>query len=54
LVICGLDSSGSGNGLVAGSCEYRKEPAGSVTDGEFLFEYLRDHWLLKKGFGPWS
>jgi len=32
----GLDSSGSGQGLVAGSCEYGDEPLGSIKDREFL------------------
>jgi hypothetical protein len=37
----GLDSSGSGQGLVAGSCEHGNEPSGSIKGGEFL-HYLRD------------
>jgi hypothetical protein len=32
----GLDQSGSGKGLVAGSCEYGDEPSGSIKYGEFL------------------
>ena len=32
----GLDQAGSGQGQVAGTCECRKEPAGSITYGEFL------------------
>jgi hypothetical protein len=33
---CGLDSSGSEQGPVAGSCEHGNEPSGSVKVGEFL------------------
>jgi hypothetical protein len=33
---CGLDSSGSGWGPVAGSCEYGNGPSGSIKYGEFL------------------
>jgi hypothetical protein len=33
---CGLDSSGSGQGPVAGSCEQGNEPSGSIKDAEFL------------------
>jgi len=33
---CGLDSSGSGYGPVAGCCEYGNEPPGSIKGGEFL------------------
>jgi hypothetical protein len=33
---CGLDSSGSGLGQVAGSCEYGNESLGSIKGGEFL------------------
>jgi hypothetical protein len=32
----GLDQSGSGQGQVAGSCEYSDEPLGSIKCGEFL------------------
>jgi hypothetical protein len=32
----GLDASGSGYGIVAGSCEHRIEPSSSTKDGEFL------------------
>jgi hypothetical protein len=31
----GLDSSGSGHGPEAGSCEHGKEPSGSLVGGEF-------------------
>jgi hypothetical protein len=35
---CGLDSSGSGHGPVAGSCEHGNEPSGSIIKGgEFLY-----------------
>jgi hypothetical protein len=33
---CGVDSSGSGWGPVAGSCEHGNEPSGSIKGGEFL------------------
>jgi hypothetical protein len=32
----GLDGVGSGQGRVAGTCEYGKEPSGSIKCGEFL------------------
>jgi hypothetical protein len=32
---CGLDSSGSEQGPVAGSFEHGKEPSGSIKGGEF-------------------
>jgi hypothetical protein len=31
-----VDSSGSGRGLVAGSCEHDNEISGSMEGGEFL------------------
>jgi hypothetical protein len=34
--MCGLDASGSGEGPVAGSCEYVNEPPGSIKGGELL------------------
>jgi hypothetical protein len=33
---CGLDSSGSGWGPVAGPHEHDNEPSGSIKGGEFL------------------
>jgi hypothetical protein len=33
---CGLESSGSGYGSVAGSCARGNEPSGSTKGGEFL------------------
>jgi hypothetical protein len=33
---CGLTSSGSGWGPVAGSCEHGNEPSGSIKGREFL------------------
>jgi hypothetical protein len=33
---CELDSSGSGQGPMAGSCEHDNEPSGSIKGGEFL------------------
>jgi hypothetical protein len=32
----GLDGFGSGQGRVAGTCEYGKVPSGSIKCGEFL------------------
>jgi hypothetical protein len=32
----GLDSTGPGSGLVAGSCEHGNEPSGSIKAGNFL------------------
>jgi hypothetical protein len=34
--MCGLDSSGSGQGPVAGCCEHGNETSGSIKGGEFL------------------
>jgi hypothetical protein len=31
---CGLNSSGSGQGLVVGPCEHGNEPSGSIKGGE--------------------
>jgi hypothetical protein len=36
--ICGLDSSGSEQELVAGSYEHSSEPSGSMKGGNFLTE----------------
>jgi len=30
---CGVDASGSGKGIVAGSCEHGNEPSGSIKGG---------------------
>jgi hypothetical protein len=43
---CGLDSSGTGCGPVAGSCEHDNEPSGSIKAEEFL-DYLSDYYLVK-------
>jgi hypothetical protein len=50
---CGLDSSGSGYGPVAGCCENGNEPSGSIKGGEFL-DSLSDCQLLNKDFALWS
>jgi hypothetical protein len=34
--VCGLDSSGSGQGPVASCCEFGDEPSGSVACGKCL------------------
>jgi hypothetical protein len=36
---CGLDSSGSGQGRVVGSCEHGNEPSGSM---ELVVTYSRE------------
>jgi hypothetical protein len=33
---CGLDSSGSGYGIMAGPCEHDNRPAGSIKAGRLL------------------
>jgi hypothetical protein len=43
----GLDSSGSGQAPLAGSCEHGNEPSGPTRGGEF-FDHLSEYWLLKK------
>jgi hypothetical protein len=35
VIRCGLDSSGSGQGPVAGCCEFGSEPSSSIKGGEF-------------------
>jgi len=41
MVRCELDSSGSGKGAVAWSCEHGNEPLGSIKGEEF--DYLREY-----------
>jgi hypothetical protein len=48
----GLDSSGSGQGLVESSCEHNNERLGSINSGEFINK-LSGHLLLKDSV-PWS
>jgi hypothetical protein len=50
---CELDLSGSREEPVAGSCEYGEEPLGSIECSDF-FEWLGDHWLLRKDSAPWN
>jgi hypothetical protein len=50
---CGLKSSGSGWGPVAGSCEHDNEPSGSIKGGDFLYK-LSDCQFLKKDSAEWS
>jgi hypothetical protein len=33
---CGVDSSGTGQGPIAGCCEHGNEPSDSIKGGEFL------------------
>jgi hypothetical protein len=49
----GVDSSGSGYGPVADSCEHGNEPFGSTEGGEFL-EKLSTYQLLKEDSAPLS
>jgi len=50
LEINGLDSSGSGQGPVVGTCKHGNEPLGSIK-GRY---WLTDYYLLKKDSAPWS
>jgi hypothetical protein len=50
---CGLDSSGSGQGRVVGSCEHGNGTSGFIKGGEF-FDWLIDYQLLKKDSDPWN
>jgi hypothetical protein len=49
---CGLDSSGSGYGPVAESCEHCNKSSDFIKVGEFP-ELLSDHQFLKKESSPW-
>jgi hypothetical protein len=49
---CGLDSSGSGQVPVAGSCEHCNESSDSIKGGEFL-DQLTD-CQHRKDSAPWS
>jgi hypothetical protein len=48
-----LDSSDTRWGPVAGCCEHRNEPLGSIKDGGF-HDRLSDCNLLEKGSAIWS
>jgi hypothetical protein len=48
---CGLDSYGSGQGPVEGSCEHGTEPSGSIKCWEVI-EWLHNWRLLKMGSAP--
>jgi len=50
---CGLDSSVSGNGPVAGCCVHGNKPSGSIKSREFL-DYVSGYQLLKKDSAPWD
>jgi hypothetical protein len=43
----GVDSSGSGQGIVAGSCDHGNEPSGFIKCYKFL-KWLSNCWLLNK------
>jgi hypothetical protein len=47
-----MDSSGSGQGPVAGSCEHNE--ASSCIKGREFLDWLSDCQLLKKDSAPWS
>jgi hypothetical protein len=47
----GLDSSGSGQRPVAGSCEHGNALSGSIKCREFL-AWLNNCWLLNKDSAP--
>ena len=49
----GLDQAGSGQGQVAGTCEYGDEHSGSIKCGEFL-DQLKTGQLLNKDCAVWS
>ena len=49
----GLDRTGSGQGQVAGTCDFDNESPGSTKCVEFL-DQLKTCQLLKKGTAPWS
>jgi hypothetical protein len=48
---CGLDSSSSRQGQVAGWCESCNEISGSIKGGEFT-DQLRDYQLVKYNSTP--
>ena len=48
----GLDRAGSGQGQLAGTCEYGNEHSGSIKCGEFL-DQLQNGYLLKKDSAAW-
>jgi hypothetical protein len=50
---CGLGSSGSGYGPVAGCCAHLNAPSGSIKGGVCV-DYLSDCQLLKKDSTAWS
>jgi hypothetical protein len=49
----GLDGAGSGQGQVAGTCEYGNDRSGSINAGNFLTS-CKTSSLLKKDSAPWS
>lgn len=49
---CGLDSSGPGEGPVAGCFEHGSEMSVCIKDKK-LFDWLSDFQLLKKNFASW-
>jgi hypothetical protein len=49
---CSLDSSGSGQGPVAGCCEHGEKPSGSTKGREFINQMI-DYQLLKEDCTVW-
>jgi hypothetical protein len=52
IIVCGLDSSGSGQDTFVGSCEHGNETLGSIKGWELL-DYLDVNELLKENFALW-
>jgi hypothetical protein len=50
---CGLDSSGSVQGPVAGPFAHGHESSGQTQSEEFI-DQLTEYWFLKKDSGPWG
>jgi hypothetical protein len=51
VLMCGLDSSGSGYKPMVGSCEHVNEPLGSIKCGKFL-DYLSMLLSSQEGLCP--
>jgi hypothetical protein len=51
--VCGLDSTGSGQGPVTDSSAYDNEPTGCIKCGDILGQ-LSNYQLLRKNSAPWN
>ena len=49
----GLDPAGTGQGQVAGTCEFGNDPSDSIKCWEFL-DYLKTGQLFKKDSAAWN